>query len=172
MLTREGVVKVLDFGLAKLSTQTKLTKESTTLGTVSYMSPEQAKGEEVDYRTDIWSLGIIIYEMLTGQLPFKGEYESAVIYSIMNDTQEPVTGLRTGVPMELERIINKCLQKSPGNRYQHVDELIVDLQCIKRQSESTSIPIKEKLPRKRFKPILIPTAIVSIVILIVAGYFI
>jgi len=137
MLTKEGVVKVLDFGLAKLSTQTKLTKESTTLGTVSYMSPEQAKGEDVDYRTDIWSLGVIIYEMLTGQLPFKGEYESAVIYSIMNDTQEPVTGLRTGIPMELERIINKCLQKNPGDRYQHISELIVDLRNLKKESESS-----------------------------------
>jgi serine/threonine-protein kinase len=136
MLTREGVVKVLDFGLAKLSTQTKLTKESTTLGTVSYMSPEQAKGEEVDSKTDVWSLGVIIYEMLTGQLPFKGEYESAVIYSIMNDTQEPVTGLRTGVPMELERIINKCLQKKPADRYQHVDEMAVDLTAIKKKIES------------------------------------
>jgi non-specific serine/threonine protein kinase len=171
MLTKEGVVKVLDFGLAKLSTQTKLTKESTTLGTVSYMSPEQAKGEDVDYRTDIWSLGVIIYEMLTGQLPFKGEYESAVIYSIMNDTQEPVTALRTGVPLELERIVNKCLQKNPADRYQHIDELIVDLQGIKRQSESTGIPSKEEKQKKRSKSVLLPIAILSIVILIIAGYF-
>jgi len=84
MLNKDGVVKVLDFGLAKLSRQTKITKESTTLGTVSYMSPEQAKGEDIDHRADIWSLGIILYEMLTGQMPFKGDYDSAVIYSIMN----------------------------------------------------------------------------------------
>ena len=102
------------------------------------MSPEQAKGEEVDYRTDIWSLGIIIYEMLRGQLPFKGDYESAVIYSILNDTQEPVTGLRTGIPMGMERIINKCLHKNPAERYQHVDEMIVDLRQIKGESESKS----------------------------------
>jgi serine/threonine protein kinase/Flp pilus assembly protein TadD len=171
MLTDDGVVKILDFGLAKLSTQTKLTKESTTLGTVSYMSPEQAKGEDVDYRSDIWSLGVIIYEMLTGQLPFKGEYESAVIYSIMNDTQAPVTALRSGVPMELERIINKCLQKSSADRYQHIDELIVDLQGIKKQSESTGIPSKKEKRKKRSKSILIPIAIISIIILIIAGYF-
>jgi len=172
MLTDDGVVKILDFGLAILSTQTKLTKESTTLGTVSYMSPEQAKGEEVDYRTDIWSLGVILYEMLTGQLPFKGEYESAVIYSILNDTQEPVTGLRTGMPMELERIINKCLQKNPEDRYQHIDELIVDLRSIKRESESASIPTKMEHPSKRSKPIITSVAVLSILILIVAGYFI
>jgi serine/threonine protein kinase/Tfp pilus assembly protein PilF len=172
MLTEEGVVKVLDFGLAKLSTHTKLTKESTTLGTVSYMSPEQAKGEDVDYRTDIWSLGVILYEMLTVQLPFKGEYESAVIYSIMNDTHEPVTGLRTGIPMELERIINKCLQKSTGDRYQHVDELIVDLQGVRKQTESTIAPTVKEPPKKRSKHVLMSVAILSIFILIVAGYFI
>ncbi len=170
MLTKEGVVKVLDFGLAKLSTQTKLTKESTTLGTVSYMSPEQAKGEEVDYRTDIWSLGVILYEMLCGQLPFKGEYESAVIYSIMNDPQEPLTALRTGVPMELERIINKCLKKSPAARYQHVDELIVDLQCIRKQSESTGMTSKEETQKKRSKSVRLSVVILSILMLIVVGY--
>jgi serine/threonine protein kinase/Tfp pilus assembly protein PilF len=169
MMTTDGVVKILDFGLAKLSKQTKLTKESTTLGTVSYMSPEQAKGEGVDYRTDIWSLGVILYETLTGQLPFKGEYESAVIYSILNDSQEPVTGLRTGVPMELERIINKCLQKSPADRYQHVDELIVDFKGL--TSESTGIRPKEVKQKKRSKPVMLLLAILSILIFIVVGFF-
>jgi serine/threonine protein kinase len=78
MLTKEGVVKVLDFGLAKLSTQTKLTKDSTTLGTISYMSPEQTKGEKIDHRTDLWSFGVILYELLTGERPFKGNYDQAV----------------------------------------------------------------------------------------------
>jgi serine/threonine protein kinase len=165
MLTADAAVKILDFGLAKLSTQTKLTKESTTLGTVSYMSPEQAKGEDVDHRTDIWSLGIIIYEMLTGQLPFKGEYESAVIYSIINETQEPVTALRTGVPMELERIINKCLNKNPSDRYQHIDELIVDLKGL------NTVPSKEEKHKKYSKSALLPIAIISIVILIIVGYY-
>ena len=169
MLTADAVVKILDFGLAKLSTQTKLTKESTTLGTVSYMSPEQAKGEDVDYRTDIWSLGVIIYEMLSGQLPFKGEYESAVIYSILNDTQESVTGLRTGVPMELERIINKCLNKNPSDRYQHVDDLIVDL---RRSALKTSQTKPEISTTKKKSRLFISSLVVSILVCIVILYFV
>ncbi len=91
MLTKDGVVKILDFGLAKLRGQTKLTKVGTTLGTAPYMSPEQARGEEVDNRTDVFSLGVLLYEMLTGQLPFKGDYHEAIIYSILNEDQEPLT---------------------------------------------------------------------------------
>ncbi len=94
MLTKDGVVKILDFGLAKLRGQTKLTKVGTTLGTAPYMSPEQARGEEVDNRTDVFSLGVLLYEMLTGQLPFKGDYHEAIIYSILNEDHEPITGLK------------------------------------------------------------------------------
>ncbi len=85
----------------------KLTKETSTLGTLHYMSPEQIRGMEVDKRTDVWSSGILIYEMLTGDVPFKGEYEQAILYSLMNVDPEPLTGLRTGLPMELEKIVNK-----------------------------------------------------------------
>ncbi len=106
--------------------------------------------------------------MLTGQLPFKGEYESAVIYSILNDKQEVVTGLRTGVPIELERIINKSLQKNPTQRYQNVDELIVDLNGLKYGS--SGIPA-EKIQKKRFKPVLLPIFMMSAIILILTGYF-
>jgi serine/threonine-protein kinase len=94
MLTKDDVVKILDFGLAKLRGQTKLTTVGTTLGTAPYMSPEQARGEEVDNRTDVFSLGVLLYEMLSGQLPFKGDYHEAIIYSILNEDQEPITGLK------------------------------------------------------------------------------
>ncbi|MBF8296996.1 MAG: hypothetical protein HW389_3541 [Bacteroidetes bacterium] len=127
IITTDGQAKIVDFGLAKLRGRTKLTKERTTLGTIEYMSPEQARGEEVDHRTDIWSLGCVLYEMVTGKTPFKGDYEQAVVYSILNTSPDPVTALRSGVPMELERIITKTMEKNAEDRYQHVEDLIVDL---------------------------------------------
>ena len=170
MLTKEGVVKVLDFGLAKLSTQTKLTKEGTTLGTIAYMSPEQTRGEAVDHRIDIWSLGVILYEMITGQLPFKGDYDQAVIYGIANEQPEPITGLRTGVPLELERIINRCIAKDPQDRYQHADDLLSELNKLKKESELKTIHTQTAASKKRFKSFLLPAAIVSIVMLIILVY--
>ena len=138
MLTKTGLVKIMDFGLAKVSMASMVTKAGTTLGTVGYMSPEQARGETVDQRADIWSLGVVFYEMISGLLPFKGEYEQALIYSILNVDPEPLTAIRTGVPMELERIVNKLLAKDPDDRYQNVIELPVDLKSIDITSTGTS----------------------------------
>ena len=148
-ITDDNVVKILDFGLAKLSGQTKLTKDGTTLGTVAYMSPEQTTGEETDSRSDIWALGVVLFEMITGLLPFKGDYEQAMQYSIVNEEAEPLTGLRTGVPMELERIITKSLTKNPDERYQHVMDLLVDLRSLIKELESKFTKFRQ--PRTRFQ---------------------
>ncbi|MCK4546378.1 MAG: protein kinase [Candidatus Eisenbacteria sp.] len=137
MITPRGQAKIMDFGLAKSRGQTALTKADTTLGTYAYMAPEQARGEDVDARTDIWSLGAVLYEMMTGQRPFKGDYEQAVIYSILNEEPEPATGIRTGIPMEMERIITKCLRKDPGQRYQGAADLVTDLRQVRSDFTTT-----------------------------------
>jgi serine/threonine protein kinase len=170
MITTKGQVKIMDFGLAKLAERSALTKEGTTLGTVAYMSPEQGRGEEIDHRTDIWSFGVVLYEMITGQHPFKGEYDQAVMYSIMNEAPEPITGLRTGVPMELERIVNKAMSKKPEERYQHTDELLVDLRTIKKEFEPGIV--KERLIQARFsrrKRAYLYGGVASLFVLLIVG---
>jgi serine/threonine protein kinase len=131
MLTPGGRVKVMDFGLAKSSDRTQLTQSGTTIGTVAYMSPEQGRGEAVDHRTDIWSLGIVLYEMVTGRLPFQAEYEQATLYLIINEEPSPATSLRPDVPGELERIIEKTLVKNIEDRYGSAKELKEDLRSFK-----------------------------------------
>jgi serine/threonine-protein kinase len=152
MITHDRVVKIVDFGLAKLAGQVRLTRVGTTIGTVAYMSPEQARGEAVDNRSDIWSLGVVLYEMLTGKLPFKGENEQALIYSILNDQPKPVTPVQSDLPFELDRIIGKAIAKDPPERYQHVYDIEADLKALKKQFEKkgekktiTPISLKRKL---------------------------
>ena len=130
MITEDGIAKVLDFGLAKTNQSTMLTRMGSTLGTVAYMSPEQARGQEVDGRTDLYSLGTMLYELIAGRLPFAGEYEQAVVYSILNEPPEPLTSLRTGVPMDLERIVTKLLAKDADYRFQTATDLLVDLKSV------------------------------------------
>jgi serine/threonine protein kinase len=147
MFTSKGQAKITDFGLAKLSGQTKLTKTGTTVGTAAYMSPEQARGEEVDHRTDIWSLGVVLYEMLTGQLPFKGEYEQAVMYSILNENPLSIRKLSPGFSEEVENILFKLLEKEQENRYQYCKEIKTDLQMIIKKPQ----PIVKKTKQKKEK---------------------
>jgi len=130
LITNDGAVKIVDFGLAKLAGQLRLTREGTTLGTIAYMSPEQARGGAVDERTDIWSLSVVLYEMLSGHLPFKGDYEQTMIHSILNHEPEPITKVRKDLPSGLGPVIGKALQKSPADRYQSMDELLEDLKAI------------------------------------------
>ncbi len=172
MLTLKGQAKIMDFGLAKLAGRSALTKEGTTMGTIPYMSPEQARGENVDHRSDIWSFGAMLYEMITGQLPFKGEYEQAVMYSIMNMDPEPITGLRTGVPMELERIVNKALAKKTSLRYQNIADMLVDLRALQMRAKPdlvTQTLVKAKaLARKQIR--LYGGAAVLVILLIGAAW--
>jgi eukaryotic-like serine/threonine-protein kinase len=152
MLTSAGQVKIMDFGLAQLTGGTRFTKTDTILGTPAYMSPEQAQGLATDRRSDIWSLGIVLYEMVTGRLPFEGEREQAVVYSIISEPHEPMTAIRVGVPVELDRIVAKALAKNPAERYQHLDDLLVDLRAITVQLESGKFPARQTVaatPRRR-----------------------
>jgi serine/threonine protein kinase/Flp pilus assembly protein TadD len=135
MVTTDGVVKIVDFGLAKLTGQARLTRTGSGIGTVAYMSPEQAQGGEVDHRTDIWSLGVILFEMLTGHLPFRGEHEAAFLYSVVHENPQSISSFRSDVPRAVVAVIGKALQKDPGQRYQAVTELLNDL---KSASASTT----------------------------------
>ena len=146
---RPGVasqVKLMDFGLARLVDQRSLASRETALGTLSYAAPEQARGEAVDQRADIWSLGVVLYQMVSGRLPFKGETDAAVLYAILHKDPEPLTDVPDGVPIEIKNVIEKALAKEPNQRYQQVGELLEDLGSIREQQE---VPGGARAPRKR-----------------------
>jgi serine/threonine protein kinase/tetratricopeptide (TPR) repeat protein len=138
MVNSKNQVKVMDFGLAKLKGTLKLTRTSSTVGTLAYMSPEQIQGEEVDARSDIFSFGVVFYEMLTGHIPFRGEHEAAMMYSIVNEEPQPIEDYRPELSSEVSHIIKKALEKSPEDRYQSVGEMVVDLRRLKKESTKVS----------------------------------
>jgi TolB-like protein/Tfp pilus assembly protein PilF/predicted Ser/Thr protein kinase len=130
MMDERDQAKIMDFGLARMTGGTLLTQEGVTMGTIAYMSPEQARGEEVDHRTDIWSFGVVLYEIFTGQLPFKGDHDQAVVYSILNRKPKPITDLKADIPMAIEQVVGKALEKNPKERYKQIEDLLDDLKSI------------------------------------------
>ena len=134
MITEDNRIKVMDFGLAKLKGDKNLTKSGSTVGTMAYMSPEQIQGQDVDHRADIFSFGVVLYEMLTGQTPFRGEHEAAMVYSIVNEEPEPVTKYISDVHPDMLRLIELALEKNPDDRYQTVDHIIGDMRHLKKKS--------------------------------------
>jgi non-specific serine/threonine protein kinase/serine/threonine-protein kinase len=127
VITEDGLVKILDFGIAKLAGQTKLTKTGSMMGTMAYMSPEQINGEEVDARSDIFSLGIVFYEMLIGEHPFRGEHAGALIYNIMSEDPPPLHEYRPDLPNSLQELLNNTLQKNKEDRLSSLDDFITEL---------------------------------------------
>ena len=142
MLTEKGRAMIMDFGLAKLTGSADMTRTLAVMGTVAYMSPEQARGEAVDQRTDIWSFGATLYEILTGEMPFGRKSDQALVYSILHETPEALTRLRSEIPLQLERIVQKALEKDKSRRYQNMAEILDDLKAVRASGLSASQPEK------------------------------
>ncbi len=170
-VTEDGEIKIFDFGLAKLAGQARLTKTGTTVGTAAYMSPEQALGEDVDRRTDIWSLGAVLYEMLAGRPPFKGDHEQAVIYSVLNDDPQPVDRLRPGVPAGLARVVGEAMQKDRDSRYGDLSEFTADLKHATRRSPARSHSRGVRLRARSLLPYAVLVVAFVVVLLSLSKFF-
>jgi TolB-like protein/Tfp pilus assembly protein PilF len=169
MVTDDNQAKIMDFGLARMTGGTLITKEGMTMGTIAYMSPEQAQGEEVDHRSDIWSLGVVLYEMFGGQLPFKGEKDQAVVYSILNKKPKPLTELRSEISVSIGQVVDRALEKNPDERYQQIDELLDDLKSISAGIVPEEIKVRlRKAKLRRRKRAILYTVAAGLVIAMVA----
>jgi serine/threonine protein kinase len=181
MIRKDGIVQIMDFGLAKLykeSNVSRLTKAGSTVGTMGYMSPEQVQGLDVDHRTDIFSLGVVLYELFAGESPFKGMHETAIMYEIVNVDPPLLTSLKPEIDPELDRIIAECLEKDPAERCQSAAELARNLRRIKRVSSGsrTASRIQQVVPigKENKQKILLENkklkiGIISLTILFVAA---
>lgn len=147
MVNSRNQIKVMDFGLAKLKGTLKLTRSSSTVGTLAYMPPEQIQGGEVDARSDIFSFGVVLFEMLSGRMPFRGEHEAAMMYSIVNEEPESILKFRPDTSSEVEHILRRALEKDPEDRYQNVHDVLIDLRRLKKETSKVS---------RRFAPQNVP----------------
>ena len=171
MITNKGDIKIMDFGLAKFRGSTQITKAGTTVGTAAYMSPEQIKGEETNHCSDIWSFGVVLYEMLTGILPFKGDYEQAVTYAILNEEPE-LKAFPEDTAEELLQIVRKTLNKNPHDRYQDIEEVLIELKELVGSTQSMQIPQSKTINDKKSViglKVLFP-AVVILILLFFTGY--
>ncbi len=172
IVTTDGVAKILDFGLAKVAGRTLLTAAGTTLGTAAYMSPEQARSEPVDDRTDIWSLGVVMYEMLTGRRPFDSDYEQALIYAILNTDPAPMRTLNPAIPPELEQVVLKAMSRDPHERYQSMERLLADLDILggerSRAAKTQAASFYEAKKRKRL--LVRSSILVASIVLVLTAY--
>ncbi len=171
MLTANGQAKIMDFGLARVAGAAMVTKEGSTMGTVAYMSPEQAKGEAVDTRTDIWSLGVVLFELASGKLPFRGDLESAVIHNIIHEEPKPLKEIVPKVPEELERIVKRALKKKVDDRYGSAAEMLADLRKLHAalEKEKAGVINLRSFLRIIRKPLV---AVPAVLILIALGFLI
>jgi serine/threonine protein kinase/Flp pilus assembly protein TadD len=163
MVTTDGVAKIVDFGLAKLAGQSTMTVSGTTLGTFAYMSPEQARGEPVDSRTDLWSLGVVLYEACTGVRPFRSDYQQAVIYSILNEKPRPPREILPSIPEPLEAILLHALAKDPAARYQNAADFAQDLHDMQPPTAAGAPPRRKTGARRFVTPRLV--ALSSLILL-------
>jgi TolB-like protein/Flp pilus assembly protein TadD len=149
MVNSKNQIKIMDFGLAKLKGSIKLTRSTTTAGTLSYMAPEQIQGGDVDARSDIFSFGVVFYEMLTGKLPFHGEHDASMMYAILNEEPEPLQKYLPDAGSDLMHIINRALEKDPEDRYQSMKDIVIELRRIQKRTGNVSRKIlNDILPKQ------------------------
>jgi serine/threonine protein kinase len=175
IVTTDDVVKIVDFGLAKMAGGTELTKTGTTLGTAAYMSPEQAKGEHVEQRTDIWSLGVALYEMLTGQRPFRADHAPGLVYAVVHEKPLPIRSVRSGLPVELERIVARALEKDPVARYPSAAEMAADLADYRSSLTSTqtsSVDLKLLLRQSKRPRVAVPVLLIFLALVATGAWLV
>ena len=166
VIDKSGRPKLVDFGLAAVEGTEQLTKTGSTLGTVGYMSPEQARGDVADHRSDLFSLGTVFYEMITGRAPFRRDTEAATLNAILQDSTEPMARYKSGVPDALQRIVSKLLEKDTALRYQSAEGVLPDLrQLVASGSQDRTTVISR--PKSKLRRILTPSIVVAVIILLV-----